>query len=202
MTSQKGKINLPNKLTIMRIILVPFFVLFIVVRFPGMSDTVSRIIAAALFTAAFITDSIDGNLARKHNMVTDFGKTMDPLADKFMIFGALVAITYAYTYLSAVFIWVTLIVIFRELGVTSLRLIVSSTEDVVFPANWAGKLKTVFQCVCVMTVLLEPVIFHIFWPSYDLYILTYVTAAIMTLLTIYSGVNYFRAYWSHIDPRK
>ena len=153
--------NLPNKLTVARIILCPFFMIFLVYPFPNM--TWARILAASFFSLAAITDAIDGKLARKNGQVTNFGKFFDPLADKILVIGAYVCLCAGNLNLSVfmknVMLWATIIVIFRELAVTSLRLLLSKESGLVVAANMLGKLKTVSQCICVLVILLEPIIF-------------------------------------------
>lgn len=192
--------NLPNKLSIARVIMVPLFMLALIV--PILPDTWSRIIGAAIFILTALTDMLDGMIARKCNMITDFGKFIDPLADKFMIFGAMLVILYKYDYIRPAFVWVALIVIFRELAVTSMRMIVSNTAGVVIAAAWLGKVKTVTQIICVITILLEPVIFPTSSVIAANHILSYVTMALMTVMTVWSGLNYFKAYWKFLDPTK
>ena len=128
--------NLPNKLSLMRVIMVPLFVAVMVLPESILPDTWSRILSAAIFILTAFTDFLDGMIARKFNMITDFGKFIDPLADKFMVFGAMLAILYKYDYLRDVFIWAALIVIFRELAITSMRLIISSSAGKVVAAAW------------------------------------------------------------------
>lgn len=190
--------NLPNKLSLMRVIMVPIFMLFIVLPDSVLPDAWSRIFGAAIFILTAFTDMLDGMIARKCNMITDFGKFIDPLADKFMIFGAMLAIIYKYEYIRPVFIWVALIVIFRELAITSMRLLVSNNSGVVVAAAWLGKIKTVTQIIFVVIVLLEPVIIA----NYNNYILTYITMALMTVTTVWSGISYLKSYWKFLDTTK
>ncbi len=187
--------NLPNKLSLIRVIMVPIFVAVIVL--PFLPDTWSRILGAAIFILTAFTDFLDGMIARKFNLITDFGKFIDPLADKFMVFGAMLAILYKYEDLRPVFIWAALIVIFRELAITSMRLILSSGAGKVVAAAWLGKVKTVTQIVCIVVILLEPVIL----PSGG-YILSYITIAAMTVMTVWSGIDYMKTYWQFLDPTK
>ncbi len=191
--------NLPNKLSILRVILVPLFVLVMVLPVSKDSsyDTWLRIIAAAVFILTALTDMLDGKIARKYNLVTDFGKFIDPLADKFMVFGAMLGILYRFDYIRPVFIWASLIVIFRELAITSMRLIVVNKSGTVVAAAWLGKVKTVTQVVCIVTVLLDPVVL----PNGH-YILSYVTITAMTIMTLWSGIDYMKAYWPLLDPNK
>ncbi|HPE95782.1 MAG TPA: CDP-diacylglycerol--glycerol-3-phosphate 3-phosphatidyltransferase [Bacillota bacterium] len=201
------KINLPNKLTIARVILCPFFMIFIIYPIPN--EVWSRIIAAALFILAAVTDFVDGKIARKKHLITNFGKFLDPLADKFMVIGALICFCVSSTgnFSSALFknviVWTTIIVVFRELGVTSLRLLVSKESGVVVAASKLGKLKTVSQCVCICMILLEPIIFPESIPAFHTWnILSYLMIAIMLSLTLWSGAKYVKSYWGFLDPTK
>ena len=190
-----SKINLPNKLTILRMILVPVVMVFILYPvLTGNNALLYGIIPALLFVVTAITDFIDGKIARKYNLITDFGKFMDPVADKFMVIGSLIAITVANDALRPYMVWVSIIVVFRELAVTSVRLVVSG-EGIVVPANWLGKCKTMTQSISIVVFLIE----HLFW---DLYILSYIGMAATAVLTLWSGINYLKEYWKYIDPTK
>ena len=191
--------NLPNKLTVLRVILVPVFMLFLCVPM-GLSDTLVRVIAAVLFALTSLTDMLDGKIARKYNMITDFGKLMDPLADKFLVFGAMLGILVYCADLRPVFVWAAAIVMLRELAVTSLRLLAASQSGAVIAAAWLGKVKTVTQVVCIVCVILEPVILP--FPLFTQYhLLSYVTIAAMIVMTIWSGVEYFTAYGKNINMK-
>ena len=191
--------NLPNKLTVLRVILVPVFMLFLCVPM-GLSDTLVRVIAAVLFALTSLTDMLDGKIARKYNMVTDFGKLMDPLADKFLVFGAMLGILVYCADLRPVFVWAAAIVMLRELAVTSLRLLAASQSGAVIAAAWLGKVKTVTQVVCILCVILEPVVLP--FPLFTQYhLLSYVTIAAMIVMTIWSGVEYFTAYGKNINMK-
>ena len=191
--------NLPNKLTVLRVILVPVFMLFLCVPL-GLSDTLVRVIAAVLFALTSLTDMLDGKIARKYNMITDFGKLMDPLADKFLVFGAMLGILVYCADLRPVFVWAAAIVMLRELAVTSLRLLAASQSGAVIAAAWLGKVKTVTQVVCILCVILEPVILP--FPLFTQYhLLSYVTIAAMIVMTIWSGVEYFTAYGKNINMK-
>ena len=194
--------NLPNKLSLARVIMVPAFMIVIALPESVMPDVWSRIIGTAIFILTALTDMLDGMIARKCNMITDFGKFIDPLADKFMIFGAMLVILYKYEYIRPVFLWVALIVIFRELAVTSMRMIVASNAHVVVAAAWLGKVKTVTQMLCVITILLEPVIVPETAAIADMHIFSYVTMALMTVMTVWSGASYLKSYWKYLDPTK
>ena len=198
-----GKMNLPNKLTVLRIVLVP--VCWVIIMLPPTEaiegcEMLQRIIGAVLFVLLSFTDFLDGMIARKYNFITDFGKFLDPLADKFLVIGTLVAIAFkdrggAQVYTAVLFISI-IVVVMRELAVTSLRLLVSKKSGEVIAAKWLGKIKTVSQMVCIIVVLLEPVLFG------ESRILSYITISFMTLMTILSGIDYFRSYWSFIDFTK
>lgn len=195
--------NLPNKLTVLRIFLVPvFMVLMIAPIFPPEKETWLRIIAAAIFIITSVTDMLDGKIARKYNLVTNFGKFMDPLADKFMVFGALLSILYRFADIRPVFIWVSMIIMFRELAVTSVRLLACGSDGIVITASMLGKIKTVTQIVCICTVLLEPVLFSWFKPFGEWHILSYITMAAASVMTIWSGADYIKSYWKYITPNE
>lgn len=198
--------NLPNKLSVIRMILVPIFVIIMmVVPYPY-----GEIIGVALFIVAALTDMFDGKIARKYNLITDFGKFIDPLADKFMVIGALLVILYKYASIRPIFIWAVIIVIFRELAVTSIRLVASSSSGVVIAANWLGKIKTVTQIICVCCVIIEPMLYDLGMRLFHINLswlvayppLTYISTATMIVFTLWSGINYIVSYWKYLDPQK
>ena len=204
--------NLPNKLTLGRIIVIPIFVIFLVYNFFEDAN-ISRVIAALLFIAAAVTDFFDGYIARSKNLITDFGKFMDPLADKFLILGAMFAMCfsdYIFDYeavgfesiisvdvIRNLFFWTAIVIVFRELAVTSMRLVVVSSNGAVIAASMLGKIKTCSQMVTVGAVILEPVIFRYFHGVFSL------LAIIVTLIfTAVSGVDYLKTYWKYINTNK
>lgn len=140
--------NIANKLTILRIILVPFFMFFLLTDFIAVPT--ARYIALGIFILASITDFLDGHLARSRNLVTDFGKFMDPLADKLLVTSALVC----FTYTGEIGPWVTMIIIARDFIISGFRL-VAATSGVVLAASWWGKIKTVTQMLMIMVILLN-----------------------------------------------
>lgn len=150
------KMNLPNKLTMFRVILVPFFVFFLLE-----SENYSwfKWIALGIFAVASLTDLLDGKIARKYNLVTTFGKFMDPLADKLLVCSALIALIP----LEAIPAWATIIIIAREFIISGFRL-VAAEKGVVIAASYWGKVKTTVQMVmvCVMLVVVNP---HGFGPD-------------------------------------
>lgn len=135
--------NLPNKITIFRVCMIPIFLVFMLV--PSIPQ--GRYIAAAIFILAALSDLLDGYIARKHNLVTNFGKFMDPLADKLLVSSALICLVE----LSLLPAWIVIVIIAREFIISGFRLI-ASDKGVVIAAGWWGKLKTVVQMV--MSILL------------------------------------------------
>ncbi len=212
MADKKSGMNLPNKLTVLRICLVPVFLVIMLLPAGVMDLRWSGLIGVAIFAIASLTDMLDGKIARKYNLVTDFGKLMDPLADKFMVIGALTAIVYRAVddVQRILFTVALLVVIFRELAVTSLRLIAaSSSEGVVVPANMLGKIKTVTQIVFVCFAFIEPVVYSIGGVAKVLpaWVVSFPPAtlafcALMIFFTIASGINYFIGMWKYLDPQK
>ena len=162
--------NLPNKLTLLRIILIPVFMVVLYCGFPG-----ANYVALAIFIVASITDLLDGKIARKYNLVTDFGKFADPLADKMLVTAAMLW----FVEIGQMAAWMLLIVIVREFAVSGLRMIASDKGRVI-AAGWSGKVKTASTMVCIVIMFL-PI------PP----ILNTICVWIITLTTLYSGVEYF-----------
>ena len=166
--------NLPNKLTTLRVIMIPFFVFFLL--WQNGENYTFRMIALALFIIASLTDLLDGKIARKYNLVTTFGKFMDPLADKLLVCSALICLIE----LNALPAWMVIIIISREFIISGFRLI-ASDNGVVIAASYWGKFKTTFQMVSVVLLIL------------DIPALAFVTTIcvwIALLLTIVSLVDY------------
>ncbi len=139
--------NLPNKLTLFRVILIPFFVFFLLAPyFPGYGNY----IAVAIFIIASLTDFLDGKIARKYNLVTNFGKFMDPLADKLLVCSALICLIA----LGRIPAWVVIIIIAREFIISGFRLI-ASDNGVVIAASYWGKFKTASQMIMVIVLVLN-----------------------------------------------
>ena len=192
------KMNVPNTLSLIRALLVPVFVatLLFMREIPVWCCVVPTIV----YALTGLTDMLDGKIARKYNLVTDFGKFIDPLADKFMVIGSSIAILVwmmlnGQTTLALVFVWVVLIILLRELGVTSLRLVVAGKSGIVVAASMLGKIKTVSQMAGTVIILMEPVI-----PFFnENHILSYVCMAIMAFTTVFSGLDYLKAYLPHIS---
>lgn len=180
--------NLPNILTVVRALLVPVFMVFVIFDLGG--GNMTRVIGAIMFGVISLTDMLDGKLARKYSLVTDFGKFLDPLADKLLVLGAMLSLI---VYMgddrvfAVILTFSTFIVILRELAVTSLRLICKNGDGKVIAANMAGKIKTVSQIIFIMAALLEPLV-------WETPVLTYTSLAVMVFMTVYSGINYFIIY--------
>ena len=166
--------NLPNKLTILRVIMIPFFVAALL--YDGGANQNMRYVAAALFIIASLTDMLDGKIARKYNLVTNFGKFMDPLADKLLVCSALICMIE----LRELPAWMVIIIISREFIISGFRL-VASDNGVVIAASYWGKFKTTFQMIGVVLL-----IFNI--PA--LSILTTIIVWIALALTVISLVDY------------
>ncbi len=139
--------NLPNKLTILRMIMVPFFVLFMLVPIGGPAN---KWIALAIFVVASLTDTLDGYIARRDNLITDFGKFMDPLADKLLVCSALIC----FVELGDLPAWMVIVIIAREFIISGFRL-VASDNGIVIAASKTGKLKTISQMVMVVLVIAD-----------------------------------------------
>ncbi len=195
--------NLPNKLTLLRIILVPVFLIFMYAPVPFRYS-----LALLIFALASITDALDGNIARKHNLVTTFGKFADPLADKVLVLAALAAI--ADVQGSAVNGIVITIIAAREFMVSGLRLVTAEKGVVVAAGIW-GKLKTAFTMVTIVFLLLFMALQYDFgvWnadPTHSglflaMEILSHVLVWTSVLLTVMSGWVYLKGYWKYIDMK-
>ncbi len=162
--------NLANKLTMLRVVMIPAFVIVLYADFEG-----CRYVALALFAIASFTDFLDGYIARSRNLVTDFGKFMDPLADTVLVMTAMLMFV-SWGQMPA---WVLAVVLARELAVSGLRMI-AATEGKVIAAAWSGKVKTASTMVCIILMLLPipPVLNTVCW-------------GIILVTTVYSGVEYF-----------
>ena len=198
----KKSLNLPNTLSIIRVLLVPAFVLTLLLM--REVEIWGLVVPSIIFVVTAFTDMLDGKIARKYNLVTDFGKFIDPLADKFMIIGSQIAIL-AHLFMNGenteglVFVWVVLIILLRELGVTSLRLVVAGNSGIVVAASMLGKIKTVSQMVGTLVIILEPLVFPF---CAENHIAAYVCMAVMCFTTLFSGLDYLKAYLPYIDANK
>ena len=139
--------NLPNKLTVLRVILIPFFVVFMLFDITGAAD---KWIALVIFCVASLTDMLDGKIARKYNLVTNFGKFMDPLADKLLVCTALICLTS----MNRLNVIVVLVIIAREFIISGFRL-VASDNGIVIAASYWGKFKTVSQMALIIVLIMD-----------------------------------------------
>ena len=139
--------NLPNKLTILRVIMVPFFVFFMLTDVGGAAN---KWIALILFIVASLTDLLDGKIARKYNLVTNFGKFMDPLADKLLVCAAMICLVE----MEKLAAWIVIVIISREFIISGFRL-VASDSGVVIAASYWGKFKTVFQMAMIILLIAD-----------------------------------------------
>ena len=162
--------NTANKLTILRVVMIPAFLLVLYLDVPH-----ANYWALAIFAAASATDTLDGYIARHYNQITDFGKFMDPLADKCLVTAAMLW----FVEVGQMPSWALLVVIIREFGVSGLRM-VAADKGRVIAAGWSGKVKTAATMVCVILMLLS-------LPE----IVDQICTAVIVLTTIYSGVEYF-----------
>ena len=166
--------NLPNKLTVMRVILIPFFVASLL--YDNGSSQTMRIVANVIFIVASLTDLFDGKIARKYNLVTNFGKFMDPLADKLLVCSALICLIQ----LGQLPAWVVIIIISREFIISGFRL-VAADNGIVIAASYWGKFKTTFQMIAVILMIFNiPVLATV----------TMIMLVIAVVLTVISLVDY------------
>ncbi|SFJ24669.1 CDP-diacylglycerol--glycerol-3-phosphate 3-phosphatidyltransferase [Thermoflavimicrobium dichotomicum] len=180
--------NLANKITLVRIFLVPVVMIFLLVRIDAgyihISHTtlrVSELVATLIFILAAVTDGLDGYIARKNKMVTNLGKFLDPLADKLLITAALISLVE----MQRLEAWIAIVIISREFAVTGLRLI-AVAEGYVIAASPLGKIKTIIQIVAIVSLMLNNVPFSVFsFPFAD------IATILMVAITIISGLDYF-----------
>jgi len=192
---QRGNLNLPNILTALRIVLVPFFGWALL--HDGGDSITWRLVAFAIFVGAMITDKIDGDLARKHDLVTNFGKIADPIADKAITGMALIGLSIV----GDVWWWVTIVVLLREWSVTLLRL--SILQHVVIAASNSGKIKTTLQAVALSGLVLplphgdaHGGAFDVFSPVGEvLFYVVQLALAGAVAMTLWSGWEFFRDVW-------
>lgn len=196
--------NTPNKLTLLRVLMIPLFIIvFLAVPAPW-----GAFVGAAIYGIASATDAIDGHLARKNNQVTDFGKFLDPLADKMLVITALVLLQH----MDLIHPVITIIIIARELMVTSIRLVAASSGKVI-AAGWWGKAKTVTQMIATLLLMVEPALLGKLEYGWGIPFLTGASpettavfgSALMlvaTLLTLISGSEYLIKNWKYLDYRK
>ena len=198
---KNNALNIPNTLSFIRVLLVPAFVATLL--FMDFTSPWAYIVPTILYILTGLTDMLDGQIARRCNLVTDFGKFIDPLADKFMVIGSQIAmlvwmVLRGQRLQALIFVWVVLVILLRELGVTSLRLVVAGNSGIVVAASIWGKLKTVSQMVGTVLILVEPLIPVVS----ENHILSYICMGVMVFTTLFSGIDYLRAYLPHINTNK
>lgn len=190
--------NLANKLTMFRVIIVPFFVVFM----SAAAIPYRFLWALVLFALASITDLLDGKIARKFNMVTDFGKFLDPLADKVLVAAALIC----FVELGWTYAWVVFVILAREFLVSGIRLVAASSDKkAVIPASIWGKLKTAVTMAAMVVILILGVLiddFGIIGGEFPAQIVRDVLMYLSALLTVISGIKYVYDYRAYINPNK
>ena len=190
--------NLPNKLTVMRVGMVPFFVAFMLIG----AIPYNYLWALLVFAAASITDMLDGKIARKYNLITNFGKFLDPLADKILVASALIC----FVQLGWCSAWVTALILAREFVVSGVRLVAASSDKkVVIAAGMLGKMKTAMTMVaiCVIIFMWILVQFGAITPEgFPIQLISDILMYIAAALTVASGVQYLYDYREFIDPTK
>ena len=188
--------NLPNKLTIFRIILVPVIVIVSLINMPGtvIGVPTNMIVMGVIFIIASITDKLDGYLARKNDQVTTFGKFLDPIADKILVLAAMII----FVGVGKLPSWIPIIVVFREFIVSGYRLIAVEKNGTVIAANFWGKLKTVTQMLALILMFIDAnnygAIFteHLQGWAFGLNLITTLLMSISVLATIFSGYEYVK----------
>lgn len=180
--------NLPNKLTLLRVIMIPFFVAFMLTGY--------KWVALLLFIVASLTDLADGKIARKYNLVTDFGKFMDPLADKMLVISALICLVG----MDRIFAWIVIIIVAREFIISGFRLIAAEKGKVIAASMW-GKFKTTFQMIMVILMIadVDNALSSAdgFGQAYG--VVTWIVTIVAVVLTIISLVDYLVKNWNVMD---
>ncbi len=187
--------NIPNKLTVARIIMTPVFLMVLLLQFLPHR----YLIACVIFIIASLTDLVDGKLARKNNQVTTFGKFLDPIADKILVIAAILY----FLKMGISDVWVPMLILTREFIVTSVRLVASGSGKVIAASFW-GKAKTVSQMAAIIMILLlqEAAQYALLPAVFPLGILCEVLLWISTVLTVISGIQYVWDYREYINTTK
>ena len=211
-----AKMNLPNKLTMLRLCMVPVMVIFLLLPDSVVPHLWCYGVGLVMFILTSLTDMLDGKIARARGLITNFGKFMDPVADKFMVIGTLLAllfrmmnptiygVAYRTPFVITYFVAVVMI-IFRELAITSLRLVLVNASGQVVAANMLGKIKTVSQIVCICMLFIEPMVDALVchlagtWALAAVYPVSFVLIGVMLIFTVWSGINYIAGGWKFIS---
>lgn len=185
---KEDKMNLPNKLTLLRVIMIPFFVAAML--------TEHKWIALVLFVVASLTDLADGKIARRYNLVTDFGKFMDPLADKMLVISALICLVG----MDRIWTWIVILIVAREFIISGFRLVAAEKGKVIAASMW-GKFKTTFQMIMVIMMIIDVDYAWSDIANFGLVysVLTWIITVIAVALTIISLADYLIKNWSVMD---
>ncbi len=211
-----SKMNLPNRLTMFRLLTVPVMVVFLLLPDSVIPHLWCYGVGLVLFALTSLTDMLDGKIARARNLITNFGKFMDPVADKFMVIGTLLALLFrmmnpaiygvAYdTVFVVIYFAAVVMIIFRELAITSLRLVLVNASGKVVAANMLGKIKTVSQILCICMLFIEPMVDALIchlagdWALAGVYPVSYALVGVMLVFTVWSGANYIKGGWKFIS---
>ena len=210
-----SKMNLPNKLTMLRLALVPVIMVLLLLPAKILRFEIAYGVGVVIFAVTALTDMLDGKIARKYNLITNFGKFMDPVADKFMVIGTLMAMLFRmlrpdlyglpYNNVFTIIFFVAVVgIIFRELAITSLRLVLVNTTGTVVAAKMLGKIKTVSQIFCICAMMVEPLIDKLIthlagdWFAAGVYPLSFALVVVMLVFTFWSGADYIKGAWGSI----
>lgn len=177
------ELNLPNSITVVRIFLVPVFLILLLVKFPF-----GAVVAAAVFALAALTDSLDGYLARRNKQVTDLGKILDPLADKLLVSAALIALVE----MNKLPAWIVVLILGREFAITGLRTVAAS-KGLIIAASKLGKWKTLSQLVAIVIILTEDSWGATLVPAF--LVAGRLVLAVAVVLTLWSGIDYWVKFW-------
>ena len=207
-----SKMNLPNKLTMLRLCLVPVIMVLLLLPAKILRWEIAYGVGVVIFAVTALTDMLDGKIARKHNLITNFGKFMDPVADKFMVIGTLMAMLFrmlrpdlyglGYNNVFTVIFFVAVVgIIFRELAITSLRLVLVNVSGEVVAANMLGKIKTVSQIISICVLFIEPLVNALIggYALDTVYPVSFFFVGVTLTFTVLSGANYLKGGWKHIS---
>ncbi|KAA0259583.1 CDP-diacylglycerol--glycerol-3-phosphate 3-phosphatidyltransferase [Deferribacter autotrophicus] len=183
---KSGNFNIANQITFFRLLIIPVFLIFLFINKPY-----SNIVAAIIFIVASLSDFIDGYIARKYDLVTNLGKIADPVADKILVASAMVALVE----LQRIPSWVVIVILAREFAVGALRNF-ASTNGVIIPAGWSGKIKTTIQLIS-----LTMIIFKEKFLGVNMYLIGKVLLYISVVVSILSLVDYFYRYFKKGNPQ-
>ena len=211
-----SKMNLPNKLTMLRLCLVPVIMVLLLLPDSLIPWEIAYGVGVVIFAITALTDMLDGKIARARNLITNFGKFMDPVADKFMVIGTLMAMLlrmlradiYGLAYnstFSIIFFVAVVLIIFRELAITSLRLVLVNSTGNVVAAKMLGKIKTVSQIFCICALMIEPLIDKLIthlagdWFAAGVYPLSFALIVVMLVFTVLYAADYIKGAWGSIS---